>query len=85
MDVESILKEHTAQDRESFEKLSSDLAALREDITEVKVMLQQAAKREDLTEVKLALQKQRGFFAGITFAVSAVAGAIALAVAWLKS
>lgn len=68
VDIEDILKEHTAQDRESFERLSSELTELRKDVT----------------EVKLALQKQKGFFAGIVFVVSAIAGAIALGISWMK-
>lgn len=80
MDIEDILKEHTAQDRESFEKLSGELAALRKDVSDVKLTL-----LNDVTEVKLALQQQKGFFAGVVFVVSALAGAIALAISWIKN
>lgn len=75
MNVEDILKEHTAQDRLSFEKLSSELAEQRQEMAEL---------RKDVIEVKLALQKQKGFFAGVVFVVSAIATAIALGISWMK-
>lgn len=68
MSIENRFEEHTAQDRETFEKLSDELAALR----------------RDMLEVKLALQNQKGFFAGIVFVVSALAAVITLGIAWIK-
>lgn len=83
MNIEDIIREHTANDRESFAKLAVEFEDVRGELKDVRTDLKDATGQ--LTEIKLLLQKQKGFLAGVVFVVSAVAGAIALAIAWIKS
>lgn len=66
--MEEVLKEHTVQDRESFDELSKELKALREDI--------QAMRNE--------FARYKGFVGGVAFLGGAIATALAIAVAWFR-
>lgn len=68
MTIEDVLREHTAHDKESFERLDARLDKLERLIA----------------TVAAAQQKQVGFFAGVAAAVSVIVTGIVLVVQWLK-
>jgi len=66
--MEQALRDHTAHDKDSFERLDKRL-------DKFELMLATVAERQS---------RQVGFFAGIAAAVTAFIGAIALLLQWLR-
>jgi len=66
--IERILELHTAQDAQNFDELKLEIKEMRKEIAELKELV----------------GRYKGFLGGMVFVISAIAGAVALAISWLR-